>query len=40
MSEIQFLDFLTICYKIELVQVKLFRSDSILNIDKGNAFSM
>ena len=40
MSEIQFLNFLTICYKTESVQVKLFPSDSILNFDKSNVFSM
>ena len=40
MAEIQILNFLTICYKTELVQVKLSPSDSILNFDKGYVFSM
>ena len=40
MTEIQFLNFLTICYKTELVQVKLFLSDSILNFNKTYVFSM
>ena len=35
MAETQIFSFLTICYKTELVQVKLSPSDSILNFDKG-----